>query len=163
MRYFVPPIPDYAPGTYDLYHVKLRFVSVPKSQLKITNDFEKYIKPIIDTASRRTSTQLKVAADHLILPVHELQIAHIQDKFPDIEVLPAAFTVSANAQQSIRCVPCIYHHECISNLSGVPVLSRSPTLLASFWSSCPSVSNLLHTYALYPRDPHTWVQVSPLE
>jgi hypothetical protein len=132
MRHFFPPIPDYAPGTYDLNHVKLRFVSVPKSQLKITNDFEKYLKPIIDTASRHASTQLKVPADHLILPAHELQIAHIQDKFPDIEVLPAEFTVSANAQQSIRCAPCIYHHECIPNLSALPVLSRSPTLLARF-------------------------------
>ena len=111
MRSFVPPIPDYAPGEYDLHHVKLRFVSVPKSQLKITNDFEKFIKPVIDAASRHTTTQLKVPADHLILPVHELQIAHIQDKFPEIEVLPAEFAVSANAQQSIRCAPCIFHHE----------------------------------------------------
>lgn len=151
MRYFFPPIPAYAPGTYDLKHIKLRFVSVPKNQLTITNDFEKYIKPIIDLASRHTSTQLKVPADHLILPVHELQIAHIQDKFPEIEVLPAEFTVSANAQQSIRCAPCIYHHEFISNLSALPVLSKSPMLLARFWSSCPSVSNLLNTYALFPR------------
>ena len=102
MRYFVPPIPNYAPGTYDLNHVKLRFVSIPKNQLRILHDFEKYIKPVIDAASRHANTQLKVPADHLILPVHELQIAHIQDKFPDIEVLPADFTVSALAQQSIR-------------------------------------------------------------
>ena len=107
MRYSVPPIPDYTPGAYDLFHVKLRFVSIPKSQLKILNDFEKYVKPVIDTASRHASTQPQVPADHLILPVHELQIAHIQEKFPDIEVLPAEFTVSALAQQSIRCVPYI--------------------------------------------------------
>ena len=117
MRSFLPPILDYAPGEYDLHHVKLRFVSVPKSQLKITNDFEKYFKPIINTALRHASTQMKVAADHIILPVHELQIAHIQDKFPDIEVLSAEFAVSANAQQSIRCAPCIYHYECSSDLS----------------------------------------------
>ena len=106
LRSFVPPIPDYAPGEYDLYHVKLRFVSVPKSQLKITSDFEKYVKPIIDAASRHASRQLQIQADHLIIPVHELQIAHIQDKFPDVEILPTEFAVSANAQQSIRCVPC---------------------------------------------------------
>ena len=154
MRYFVPPMRDYAPGAYDLHHVKLRFVSVPKNQLKITNDFEKYIKPIVDTASRNTTMQLNVPADHLILPVHELQIAHIQDKFPDIEVLPAEFTVSANAQQSIRCVPCIYH-ECISDLFALPVLSRSLTLLARFWSRCPLVSNLPNTYALLPLNTRT--------
>ena len=104
LRYFVPPLPDYAPGTYDLNHVKLRFVSVSKSQLIVSNDFEKYIKPVVEAASRHTSTQLKVPADHLILPVHELQITHIQDKLPDIEVLPSEFMVSAHAQQSIRCV-----------------------------------------------------------
>ena len=107
MRYSVPPIPDYAPGAYDLFHVKLRFVSIPKRQLKILNDFEKYVKPVIDTASCHASIQPQVPADHLILPVHELQIAHIQEKFPDIEVLPTDFTVSALAQQSIRCVPYI--------------------------------------------------------
>ncbi|KAF8348962.1 IucC family-domain-containing protein [Amanita rubescens] len=104
MRYFVPPLPDYAPGTYNLYHIKLRFVSVPKSQLKITNDFEEYIKPVIETASRHAGTQIKVPADRLVMPVHELQISHIQDKFPDIEVLPSEFMVSAHAQQSIRSV-----------------------------------------------------------
>lgn len=105
IRSFLPPLADYAPGTYDFNHVKLRFVSVPKNQLKITNDFEEYIKPVIEAASRHTSTQLRVPADHLILPVHELQIVHIQDKFPDVKILPPAFTVSAYAQQSIRCVP----------------------------------------------------------
>ena len=135
MRCFVPPMPDYAPGTYDLYRVKLRFVSIPKNRLKILNDFEKHVKPVIDAASRHTNTQLKVSEDHLILPVHELQISHIQDKFPDLEVLPADFTVSALAQQSIRCVPFTYYHECISNLSALPDLSRSLTLMASFRSS----------------------------
>ena len=134
MRYFLPPIPHYAPGTYDLYHVKLRFVSVPKSQLTILNDFEKYIKPVIDAASRHASTQPKVPADHLIIPVHELQITHIQDKFPDINILPPDFTVSALAQQSIRFVPCTYH-ECIPNFSALLDLSRSLTLMASFRSS----------------------------
>ena len=43
------------------------------------------------------------------------KIAHIQEKFPDIEVLPADLTVSALAQQSIRCILCIYRHECTSN------------------------------------------------
>ena len=108
IRCFLPPLPDYAPGTYDFNHLKLRFVSVPKSQLKITNDFEKYIKPVIEAASSHTSTRLKVPANHLTLPVHELQIVHIQDKFPDVEILPPEFTVSAYAQQSIRCVGSMY-------------------------------------------------------
>lgn len=134
MRYFLPPLPDYAPGTYNLNHVKLRFVSVPKSQLKITNDFEKYIEPVIKAASLHTGKQLKVPENHLFLPVHELQLTHIQDKFPDIEVLPSEFTVSAHAQQSVRWVSCT-RHECISNFFVLPVLSRSLTLLASFRSS----------------------------
>jgi hypothetical protein len=102
MRCFLPPIPDYAPGTYDLYHVKLRLVSAPKSQLEITSDFEKYMEPIIETASRNAGTELKVPVDHLIIPVFEIQIAHIQDKFPDIEVLPSEFAIPALSQLSIR-------------------------------------------------------------
>ena len=150
----MPPIPDYEPGTYDLFHVKLRFVSVPKSQLKILNDFEKYIKPVIDAASRHASTQPKVPADHLILPVHELQIAHIQDKLPDIEVLPADFTVSALAQQSIRCASCTYH-ECISNFSVFPDLSRSLTPMVDLRSSWHSLSRSPDMYASFTRNTHT--------
>ena len=130
MRYFLPPLPDYAPGTCDLYHMKLRFVSAPKSQLEITNDFEKYIEPFIETASLNAGTVLKVAPDRLILPVHEMQIAHIRDKFPDIEVLPSEFATPALAQLSMRYALYTYR-EFISTLYFL-VLSRSPMLLTSF-------------------------------
>ncbi|KAK2460987.1 hypothetical protein APHAL10511_007457 [Amanita phalloides] len=104
LRSFLSPMPDYAPGTYDLYHPKLRFLSIPKTQLKITNDFEKYMKPVIEAAARHAGTRLVVPANHVIIPVHELQTMHIQHKFPDIEILPAEFVVPVLAQQSIRSV-----------------------------------------------------------
>ncbi|KAF8633216.1 hypothetical protein AX15_001452 [Amanita polypyramis BW_CC] len=103
-RYFLPPLPDYEPGTYDLYHANLRLVSIPKSQLRITNDFESYVKPIVDAAWRNAGTRPIVPSNHLILPVHELQVVHIRDKFPNVDILPAKFMVSILAQQSVRTV-----------------------------------------------------------
>jgi len=50
MRRFVPPLPDFVPGSYDLYNPKLRFVAVPKNGLKITYDFDG-LKLYVDATS----------------------------------------------------------------------------------------------------------------
>ncbi|KAJ7039619.1 hypothetical protein C8F04DRAFT_1085908 [Mycena alexandri] len=77
-RMFLSPIPDMAPGSYDLYHTKLRFVAVPRENLKITNDFEKYTAPLIASASANAGQEMPIPEDFVVVPVHELQVAHIQ-------------------------------------------------------------------------------------
>lgn len=101
-RHFLPPGRDIAPGSYDLYNPKLRLVSVPKEELKITYDFETYIIPLIDAASKQAGQVLPVREGHVVVPVHELQVPHIQRKFPTVEVYPAEFSLPLLAQQSIR-------------------------------------------------------------
>ncbi|KAF8626421.1 hypothetical protein AX17_006587 [Amanita inopinata Kibby_2008] len=103
-RYFLPPLPDFEPGTYDLYHAKLRLVAVPRNKLKTTYQFEKYVKPIVEAASQRAGELLTLPTGSVALPVHELQIVHIQNKFPEIEILPEQYNVPILAQQSIRSV-----------------------------------------------------------
>jgi hypothetical protein len=103
-RMFLPPIPDIVPGSYDLHHTKLRFVAVPRENLKITNDFEKYTAPLIAAASASAGQEMAVPENFVVVPVHDLQVAHIQAKFPEVMVFPRAFELPILGQQSIRCV-----------------------------------------------------------
>lgn len=41
----------------------------------------------------------------MIIPIHELQVPHILDKFKEATIYPEEFSVRALAQQSIRYLP----------------------------------------------------------
>ncbi|KAJ6523991.1 IucC family-domain-containing protein [Mycena capillaripes] len=101
-RQFPPPLPDYAPGTYNFYHTTLRLIGVPRANLKITGDFESYAAPLVAAASARAGEELPVSGDFVVVPVHELQTANIAAKFPDAVIFPAAFSVPILGQMSIR-------------------------------------------------------------
>ncbi|KIL58736.1 hypothetical protein M378DRAFT_86059 [Amanita muscaria Koide BX008] len=103
-RSFLPPLPDYVPENCDLYQSNLRFAVVPKVQLKVTNDFEYFMKPVVDLASRLAGEWPAIAEDRMIVPVHRLQVEHILNKFPDVEILSEKYMVPIVAQQSIRSV-----------------------------------------------------------
>lgn len=101
-RRFLPPIPDFAPGSYDLYHPKLRFIAMPRDSLKITYNFEELLAPLLQAASRTAGRQMEVPPDSVVVPVHELQLYHIREKFPEVHVFPAEYHLPLLAQQSIR-------------------------------------------------------------
>ncbi|KAJ7671583.1 IucC family-domain-containing protein [Mycena polygramma] len=123
-RMFLPPIPDMAPGAYDLYHTKLRF------NLKITNDFEKYTAPLIASASANAGTDMPIPENFVVVPVHDLQAAHIQAKFPEAVVFPPAFSVPILGQQSIRSVlvPGAYHELSLKLGVGIKLTSAVRTI-----------------------------------
>ena len=112
MRQFLPPIPPIAPGSYDLYNPRVRLAAVPRKDLDITGDFVQFTKPLIESATENAKSILNVPADHVVVPIHELQVYHIQDKFKDAIVYPEQFSVAAKAQQSIRYVipAAKFHH-----------------------------------------------------
>jgi hypothetical protein len=101
-RVFLPPIPNYAPGDYDLYNPQIRLAAVPAQDLHITGDFVSLVAPIIDYAAKNAGRKLDVSADRVLIPVHELQVHQILDKLPNVQVLPPEFSLPARAQQSIR-------------------------------------------------------------
>jgi hypothetical protein len=107
-RMFLSPIPDFSPGGYDLYNPKVRFATVPRASLHITGDFAALVAPIVDCAIQNAGQTPAVPADHILVPIHELQSYHIRAKFPDVEVLPPQYAVLARAQQSIRCAFCAH-------------------------------------------------------
>lgn len=101
-RHFLPPLPEYEPGEYDLYHTKLRLIAVPKDNLKITYEFEKHTQPIIAAMSKAAGRPLPLRDGYIVVPVHELQVTHIEDKFPDAEIFPDDFSLPIFGQQSVR-------------------------------------------------------------
>lgn len=101
-RHFLPPLPEYEPGEYDLYHTKLRLVAVPRDNLKITYEFEKHTQPIIAAMSKAAGRPLPLRDGYVVVPVHELQVTHIQDKFPEAEIFPDDFSIPIFGQQSVR-------------------------------------------------------------
>ncbi|KAI0058644.1 hypothetical protein BV25DRAFT_1964653 [Artomyces pyxidatus] len=103
-RHFLPPIPSFNPGTYDLYSPRIRLAAVPRENLKVTGDFEELTKPILDAAAANAQQELVVPENFVVVPVHELQVYHIVEKFPEADVYPGEFSVPAQAQQSIRSV-----------------------------------------------------------
>ena len=101
-RAFLPPMQDISPGSFDLYHPKLRFIALPKSSLKITHEFEKLTEPLRQAVAKTAGQALSIPVDYLVIPVHELQVAHIEEKFGEAVVYPPNFSLPLLAQQSIR-------------------------------------------------------------
>src|SRR6266850_2863080 len=104
-RQFLPPISTLTPGSYDLYSPRLRVAAFPRASLNVTGDFEASVRPILEATIRNAGKTLDVPQDHVIVPIHELQVPHILDKFKEATVYPEEFSVPARAQQSIRYLP----------------------------------------------------------
>lgn len=101
-RHFLPPLPEYEPGEFDLHRTKLRLVAIPKENLKITYEFEKLTEPIIAAMAKAAGRPLSVRDGFVVVPVHQLQITHIEDKFPEAEIFPDEFSIPILGQQSVR-------------------------------------------------------------
>lgn len=99
---FLPPIPNYGPGDYDLYNPQIRLAAVPTQDLHITGDFASLVAPIVNYATKKAGKKPDVSADRVLIPVHELQVHQILNKIPNVQILPPEFSFSARAQQSIR-------------------------------------------------------------
>ena len=104
-RRFLPPMPTLTPGSYDIYFPRLRLAAFPRRSLNITGNFEALILPILDAMTRNAGKALDVPRDHVFIPIHELQVSHILDKFKEATIYPEEFSVPALAQQSIRYLP----------------------------------------------------------
>jgi hypothetical protein len=105
-RLFLPPMTSLTPGSYNLYSPRLRLIALPRGSLHVTGDFEALTRPILDAAISNAGKALDVRQEHIIVPTHELQIPHIQDKFKEATIYPEEFSVPARAQQSIRYFVC---------------------------------------------------------
>jgi hypothetical protein len=101
-RRFLPPIPASKPSENDLLHPTLRLISVPTSNLNITNNFVEILVPLIKAFEKKAGKVVEVPEGHTMVPVHDLQLHHIRSKFPDAYIFPDVFSLPLKAQQSLR-------------------------------------------------------------
>jgi hypothetical protein len=107
-RQMLLPADSFAPGSYDLYSPRLRLAAFPRASLNVAGDFEASTRPILDATARNAGKPLVVPRDYVMVPIHELQVPHIADKFEEAIVYPEEFSVPVHAQQSIRYLPASY-------------------------------------------------------
>ncbi|KAF5390947.1 hypothetical protein D9757_003945 [Collybiopsis confluens] len=129
-RVFLSPMRDVTPGGFDLYNPKLRFVALPKSSLNITYNFEGLTQPLRDAVSKAVGKIMPSSPDYLVIPVHELQVAHIEDKFKEAIIYPPEFSLPLLAQQSIRSVivPNVYQNLSLKLGVGIKLTSALRTI-----------------------------------
>lgn len=104
-RRTLPPLQSLTPATRDWYRPRVRFAVVPRSRMDVRGDFEIQILDLAKAAAAHVGASLpQIAPDRLIMPVYDLQVANIQDKFADVQILPEEISIQAQAQASLRCV-----------------------------------------------------------
>ncbi|KIJ27922.1 hypothetical protein M422DRAFT_37526 [Sphaerobolus stellatus SS14] len=103
-RRALSPIPTINPGQYDWQHPKIRIVDVPRKKLSIQGDWDNLVSSVCAVAAKNAGRPIEVAPDHTLVPIHDLQVANVQEKFPEAKVLPEEYHVDALAQQSLRSV-----------------------------------------------------------
>ena len=121
-RGFLPPLADEQLSTYDFLHPHLRYVSLPRQQLKILYEFEKLTAPLLAQACEKAGTHVEAPSHHVVIPVHELQVVHIKDKFPDAFIFPESINTPLRAQQSLRCVFLVFELNLLTTLTRSVVL-----------------------------------------
>ena len=85
-----------------MLHPRLRLVSFPRNHLKILYNFEELLLPVISAAFAHAGKEFIVQDGHVIVPVHELQVFHIQDKFSEASIYPEDFSLPLLAQLNLR-------------------------------------------------------------
>ncbi len=73
--------------------------------LDIVGPFEREICPITELVARASGMPLPRRDGSVFVPVYDLQIANLRDKFPNIEILDEKFSIPSLSQASIRYVP----------------------------------------------------------
>lgn len=76
------------PGNYDLYNPLIRIIALHKNSLHITHDLANHVHPILLGACANAGKTFDVPEGYLAMPVHELQVAHIEEKFKEAIILP---------------------------------------------------------------------------
>ncbi|EJU04764.1 hypothetical protein DACRYDRAFT_75668 [Dacryopinax primogenitus] len=103
-RKSLPPMPVITPGSYDFLNPTIRIMRVPRRNLKLRGEFENIFEPMVQAAEKNAGQTLTRTSNFVLMPVHELQLPNIKEKFPENEVLGEEFSVKAESLTSTRSV-----------------------------------------------------------
>jgi hypothetical protein len=102
-RHAIPPLPHQDPQNRDWKHPRIRFALVPRFRLDIVGPFEREIRTITELAARASGISER-DRHVIVVPIYDLQIANLREKFPDVEILGEQVSVRSLGQASIRYV-----------------------------------------------------------
>ncbi|KAI8075150.1 IucC family-domain-containing protein [Gongronella butleri] len=99
-----PPMKPLVPGENDLENPTLRLVAIPIESATLRGDYHKHAQGWIDLLMTRDK-QAAWTSSHVLMPVHELQLPNITERFADVHVFDAAgHSVSVQSLTSIRSI-----------------------------------------------------------
>ncbi|KAK1219366.1 hypothetical protein PQX77_017890 [Marasmius sp. AFHP31] len=93
-----------APPEYNWYIPTIRFVKVARKNISLRGPFVDMLNNLLHKKEALKQLAPRCGDDHILMPVHELQLQNITSAFPDVEVLPPEASFRAHAQTSIRQV-----------------------------------------------------------
>ncbi|KAI8143676.1 hypothetical protein BJV82DRAFT_100599 [Fennellomyces sp. T-0311] len=102
----VLPMQPLAPDQYsiDFERPKVRLVAIPRKHMYIYGDVEDTLAPVINAILAKTEDFEEQYFDYFLMPVHHMQVANIQEKVPEVFVLPKENHVDAYGLSSLRTV-----------------------------------------------------------
>ncbi|KAI8139331.1 IucC family-domain-containing protein [Fennellomyces sp. T-0311] len=107
LRYSYPPVPPLSIDCPKLESPMIRLVSFPKKSIQLRGSFIESISPLVDAILKKTGDLCEQRAKYancVLMPVHELQVPNIQEKFPDAIILPEENSVQGRALASVRSI-----------------------------------------------------------
>lgn len=120
----------------------------------MTYSFDEHLQPVVNAMSQKAGKPLPIPEDHVVIPVHELQLVHIRDKFKEAIIFPEEFGLPALAQANIRglIVPDVYHDLSLKLAVGIKLTSATRTVSPASAYFGPRFSrNIVPLLALNPR------------
>ncbi|KAJ1959638.1 hypothetical protein GGI12_004237 [Dipsacomyces acuminosporus] len=105
-RYALPPLEPISPST-DFFNLRLAFVAVPRSELRIEGDFEDLLESLYSNADADDGKSQYILdfvdrSNEVVMPVHPLNLPAVLSMFSFARRLP--FSAPADAQASLRTV-----------------------------------------------------------
>lgn len=85
-------MPHLGPGDYDLYRPRVSLVSFPRSHIRTRGPFKRLIAPLVKAATDEQPTK-----NTIFVPVHELQLVNVKERFKEARVVPGHVTMDALA------------------------------------------------------------------
>ncbi|KAI8089336.1 IucC family-domain-containing protein [Halteromyces radiatus] len=109
---FAPMAPLH-PEETNLENPKIRLVAIPKDCMQLRGDFETLSQPLVDIILSKSTggdddDNIKLLrkewSNHILMPVHELQVVNIQQLFPKAYIFPEVNHITVQSLTSIRSV-----------------------------------------------------------
>ncbi|KAI9300073.1 hypothetical protein BJ944DRAFT_171418 [Cunninghamella echinulata] len=127
------PMPPLNPEETNLEHPKVRLLAIPKENIQLRGDFEELSKPLIDlmlSADQDNNKFREEWANHILMPVHELQLPNTKALFPQAHIFPESIHVTVESLTSIRSValPDLYPGISLKLCLGIKVSSALRTI-----------------------------------